>query len=77
MQWWNSIEGHGRVLIVKDIVSALMDDEAGDGCDAAQWRMFAVWALARMSSDEKDDIRKALAWKNAKWPLPEGGEEDA
>lgn len=75
-RWWGHITDHDRVLIVKDIVSTLMDDEAGDGCDAVQWRMFAMWALARMSFEEQDDIRRALAWKHAEWPLPEDVGDD-
>lgn len=68
---WEQFGRNTRRVMVRDTVEALMDKLAGSPSDAAGGRDFAVFGFSRLSEDDQEWVRHAVAWEKKSWPLYE------
>jgi hypothetical protein len=66
---WEQFDRNTRRIMVRDTIEALMDELAGSPSDATGWRNFAGFGFSRLSEDDKEWVRYAVAWKQKPWPL--------
>lgn len=66
---WPLVEEGTRANITRDIVAALMKNEAGDQADWITWRNFAYWAWKQLTEEKCDWIKEDVAFYKKNWPL--------
>ena len=68
-EWWHEVGRTGRLTILRDTIRALMQNEAGDNCDAAAWKAFAEKHYAELGEIDRAWVRNALNYLELPWPL--------
>lgn len=67
---WSQLNTNTQGTIVRDLVMALMDGEAGSPTiDAPRWREVAQWAWDTLSAEKRAWVSGAVAHKQKPWPL--------
>jgi len=67
--YWPLVDNQTRVVLICDIVTALMDDEAGDAFDFESWKRFAVFGWDGLSNENRVRVKNSVAYKKKEWPL--------
>lgn len=68
---WDVFEPNTKRVMLRDTIEALQDGTAGGACDATNWTNFAEWAFEKLSPEDKDWVKGAVAHRHQEWPLKE------
>lgn len=66
---WDLVNEDTRANIVRDIVVALMNDEAGEASDYKTWQYFAYWAWKQLTEEKCNWIKNGVAFYKKEWPI--------
>ncbi len=67
--YWSLINNETRARLIRDVIVALMDDEAGDKFEFESWRKFALFGWARLSNEKRAWLKNDVSFKKKAWPL--------
>lgn len=68
VQWirntWAQFESNTKMVILRDIVVAVIDERAGSRCDIDEWVSVARWGYSRLTEYEANYVQNSLVGKN-------------